>query len=108
MEFLKDDPIEEAGSPKETSKAIRNAEGEKPEDELETSEAWPHGEFERQKKTSGKWLNLLKVIGKQEEWCTIDISEVNSVSISEKKVLPWAVLLVGILYSAVAVYFYFE
>ena len=108
MEFLKDDPIEEAGSPKETSKAIRNAEGEKPEDELETSEAWPHGKCGLQKKTSGKWLNLLKIIGKREAWCTIDISEVNSVSISEKKVLPWAVLLVGILYSAVAVYFCFE
>ena len=53
---------------------------------------------------SGKWLNRLKVVG---EYMYTEFNA-HYISFSEKKVLPFAVLLVGMLYTAIAARFYFE
>ena len=112
MEFLREDDIDGVESP-EVSKdiAIINSadkKGSTPGDfavELEKPEAWPDHKSGARKETSDKWLYWLKVIGKHRHAL---IREVHSSSISEKKVLPFAVLLIGGLYLAVAANFYLE
>ena len=59
----------------------------------------------QEKRESGKYLKWLKVIGK----LLFDKSgRVYYILISEKKVLPFAVLLVAMMYTAIAAIFYFE
>ena len=65
MEFLRDESIEEAESPKETPNklAMIKSEGEKPGDSVVETK-----QHQLQEVKSGKWLSLLKIIGKQGEW----------------------------------------
>ena len=59
----------------------------------------------REKRESGKYLKWLKVIGKL---LFGKSGRVYYISLSEKRVLPFAVLLVGMMYTAIAVTVYFE
>ena len=114
MEYLRDGSIDEAAPQKETSEAIAIIDsGEEKElnpgdaaVELQTPEAWSDLD-EIKKGTGGKLLNWLKVIGNnkkisQSEWVVF------IQFLSEKKVLPCAVLLLGLIYASVAANFYFE
>ena len=72
-------------------------------DELETPVA--RRDHLQEKGESGKYLKWLKVIGK----LLFDKSgRAYYISISEKRVLPFAVLLVGMMYTAIAVTVYFK
>ena len=62
----------------------------------------------REKMESGKYLKWLKVIGKCIKNMFEKSGRVYYILISEKKVLPSAVLLVGMMYTAIAIIFYFE
>ena len=71
--------------------------------ELETPDAWPEHQSRNKKETSDKRVRLFRVIGEQRQYF-----QKGFYSISEKKVLPFAVLLLGAIYTAVAAMFYFE
>ena len=73
--------------------------------ELETPDAWPAHQSRNKKETSDKRVRLFRVIGEQRQYFQKGLY---SISISEKKVLPFAVLLLGAIYTAVAAMFYFE
>ena len=110
MEFLRDEDVNKVDSMTQTSddKAIIDSGAEMesrlgdPAVDLETPEAWPDHQGRDNKEKSGKRLRWLHIIGEY------NIREINSILISEKKILPFAVLLVGIIYAAVAAIFYLE
>ena len=62
----------------------------------------------QEKGESGKYLKWLKVIGKCIKNMFEKSGRVYYILISEKKVLPSAVLLVAMMYTAIAAIFYFE
>ena len=62
----------------------------------------------QEKMESGKYLKWLKVIGKCIKNMFEKSGRVYYILISEKKVLPSAVLLVAMMYTAIAAIFYFE
>ena len=112
MEFLRDEDINKVESLTETSndKTIIDSGAETesrlgdPAVELETPEAWPDNQGRDNKETSGKRLRWLHIIGENAS----DIRDLYSIVISEKKILPFVVLLLGGMYAAVAAIFYFE
>ena len=117
MEFLRDEDIEKVESLTETSEdnGIMDS-GADPESrlggpaavELETPEAWPDHHSRINIETSAKWVIWLRIIGENREYF-FQISTNRSISLfSEKRVLPFAVLFLGGIYSAVAAIFYFE
>ena len=109
MEFLRDEDIGKFESVTETSEdkpiidSGAQTESGDPSVELETPEAWPDHQDKNNKETNGKRLRWLHVIGKDRY-----ITKIFSIQISEKKVLPFAVLLLGGIYAAVAAIFYFQ
>ena len=114
MEFLRDEDtskVESLTSNDETifhSGAETNSRLEDPAVELETPEAWPDHQSRINRETSAKWVIWLHIIGENREYF-FQISTNRSISLfSEKKVLPFAVLFLGGIYSAVAAIFYFE
>ena len=80
MEFLREEAIDRVES-LETSKEIvviasESKKGSNPgdsADEVETPEAWPDHKGGAKKETCGKWLNRLKVTGKQRNTSDIRI-----------------------------------
>ena len=117
MELLRDEDIEKVESLTETSEdnGIMDS-GADPESrlgdpaavKLETPEAWPDHQSRINIETSAKWVIWLHIIGENREYF-FQISTNRSISLfSEKRVLPFAVLLVGVVYAAVAAIFYFE
>ena len=115
MEFLRNKDITKVESLTEPSndKTDSGAEVESklgdPVVELETTETWPDHQDRISKETSCRRIIWLHVIGENTEiFFRIDIREVYFILISEKKILPSAVLLVAAIYAAVAVVFYFE
>ena len=113
MEFLRDDDINKVESVTETSenKEIIDSGAEtesrlgEPAVEVETPEAWPEHQDRNNTETRGKRLRWLHIIGNK---TTSNIRKVNLILISEKRILPFAVLLVTAIYTTVAAIFYFE
>ena len=111
MEFLRDEDIEKVESVTETSndESIIDSGAEMesrlgdPAVELETPETMPDNQGRKNKDTNGKRLRWLHFIGEHK-----DIQEVYLLLFSEKKILPFTVLLVCLMYAAVAAIFYFE
>ena len=117
MEFLRDEDINKIESLIESSegKAIIDSGAETesrlgdPAVELETPEAWPDNQGRDNKETSGKRLRWLHIIGENIEYFSrYYYQEIYLILISEKKILPFTVLLVGAIYAIVAAIFYFQ
>ena len=112
MEFLRDEDINKVESLTQISedKTIIDSGAETesrlgdPAVEIETPEAWPDNQGRGNGETSGKRLRWLYVVGENRDF----LRGLFIFLISEKKVVPFAVLLVGAIYAAVAAIFYFE
>ena len=117
MEFLRDEHADKVES--ETSDDIdktitdsgaeTESRFEDPVIELETPDAWPDHQGRDNKETSGKRLRWLHIIGENIEYFSrYHYQEIYLILISEKKILPFTVLLVGAIYAIVAAIFYFQ
>ena len=112
MEFLRDedmnkvDPVTETSSDKTIIDSGAETESRlgDPAVELETPEAWPDNQGRGNGETSGKRLRWLYVVGENRDF----LRGLFIFLISEKKVVPFAVLLVGAIYSVVAAIFYLQ
>ena len=110
MESLRDEEVDSLTGSSDV-KAIIDSRAESgsilgdPAVELETPDAWPAHQSRNKKETSDKRVRLFRVIGEQRQYFQKGFY---SISISEKKVLPFAVLLLGAIYAAIAAMFYFE
>ena len=116
MEFLRDEEIDKVKSVTEASsdKTILDSGAETESRlgdsavELEAPEAWPDNQGrDNIRETSGKRLRWLHIIGENREYIK-HIKEIYSILISEKKILPFAVLFACVIYAAIAAVFYFE